>query len=799
MDFYLTILSVGRFTPTILSFIFFIYLIQRSAKEIGTFWFAIYFFFLSIYNFGYIIGYSINNGSGSYGWYLACAIVFAAASRIQISFAFPSTISNVPRRFLLFITFLLGIYSFLDYIFKAYGTNELGFSVHAYGSKYSSILIPGFSLLFYLVSIGVSFFRIFRIVSFTQAESYLKKIRISWSGSSDFRITVALICVTVLEISITVFYVLNLNKILSTILLAEIMNIGGLVIFVSYAFVYSSSAAGRTGIITRLVGITLVSFMLVFHLITKFYQEKSIYSYYLHLEESSKINYLVSDKLKHADGIYVQNIPIPKKNANQWELQLIHSFFQASTDGRFHFFKVGNLAFVGIPFEFEGKQAIGMISYDEYRSEIHKILLPSLIFFLFICILILFIFPLLFRANFIIPLNNLMKDLSKLSKESIPKDESGIANEIVTLRNAFEQMADVIKKAKGDMPEVSPQIEILSQILNSEAQKISVGNQTLIYRSTAVRKTLDEVARASRYKYPILITGETGTGKELISRLIHESSEDANGPFVAINCATLPENLWESEIFGHKKGAFTDAKNNRKGRILEASGGSVFFDEIGEMPISIQPKMLRLLQENTFVPLGSDVTLSAECRFIFATNRDLDQLVKQKLFREDLLYRIRVLPIQLPALRERIEDIPHLLRYFVDKFSLEYKIKSPEIDTRLLHRFISYPWPGNIREMENSVIRAMAGLNGEVLGLENFNSLGFDSKLNSDSSPAVFREGKVTSYEEEVKNFSRKLIESVYRENKRNVTKTAEALSMKRTTLRYQLLELGILDAKNDK
>lgn len=799
MDFDITILSFGRFAPTLLSLILFIYLFQRSRKELGTIWFTYYFFFLSIYNFGYIIGYSINNSFGSYGWYLACAIVFAAASRIQISFTFPIEISNGPRRFILLITFLLGIYSFLDYIFRAYGSYELSFSVHAYGSKYSSLLIPGFSLFFYLLSILVSFIRAIRIIYFTQADSYIKKLMAAWKASSDFRITIALICITVLEISVTVFYVLSLNKVLSTNLLAEIMNMGGLLIFVSYAFVYSSSASGRTGIITRLVGITLVSFMFVFHFITKYYQEKSIHSYYLLLVEKSKINYLANKKFKLKDKIYIQEIPTPQINANEWEIEIENFYSKSITDGYFYFFKIGNLALVAIPIELDETKAIGILSYDEFRREIHKILLPSLLFYLFISLLILFIFPLLFRANFIIPLNNLMKDLSKLSKGVFQNDESGMANEIVSLRIAFDQMADIIKNAKSEMPEVSPQIEILSQILNSEAQKISVGNQTLIYRSSAVRKTLDEVARASRYRYPILITGETGTGKELISRLIHESSDDAKGPFVAINCATLPETLWESEIFGHKKGAFTDAKSDRKGRILEASGGSIFFDEIGEMPISIQPKMLRLLQENAFVPLGSDSTLNAECRFIFATNRDLDLMVKQKLFREDLLYRIRVIPIQLPALRDRIEDIPHLLRYFVDQFAQEYQIETPEIDTQLLHKLTSYSWPGNIREMENTVIRMMASMNGDILTLENFQNLGIDSKLDSESLKAISRIKSSTSYDEEVKKFIKKLIENAYRENKGNVTKTAEALSMKRTTLRYQLIELGILDSKNDK
>lgn len=796
MDIGITLFGVGRFTPTLLSLVIFVYLLQRKQKEIGTVWFTFYFFFLTIFNLGYIIGYSLNEPSGRFGWYLACSIVFAAASRLQISFTFPSEVHRSIRKILLVTSFLLGLLCVLDYILRAGGSYTFLFSTHTFGSNYSSLFIPFFSFLFYFLSIAVSLLRVVGILRHAKGRTTLKRIKDAWFQSSELTITLSLICITIAEVTLTIFYFLSVNQLLKTNVLAEILNLGGLLIFVGYSFVYSSSASGRTGIITRLIGITLVSFLVLLHSVTRFYQEQLIQSYHDHIIEQARTNFFVKESGFERYPVYTIISKREGEIAERFDDFLRQEFVNAIFDGRFYFFKLGDYRLAAVSFTVGEKNILGILPYDEYRKQIHKILYPSLLFFSIMALLILFAFPLLFRANFIIPLNNLMKDLSELSPGSSKKGTIPVANEILSLRKSFLQMAELIKKAKGNMPEVSSQIEILDKILNLESQKIQIGNQTLVYRSQAVRKTLEEVSQASRFRYPILITGETGTGKELIAKLIHESSEEAKGPFVAINCATLPESLWESEIFGHRKGSFTDARSDRKGRILEASGGSVFFDEMGEMPLSIQAKMLRLLQENTFSPLGSDQTLSAECRFIFATNRNLDEMVKQKSFREDLLYRIRVIPISLPALRDRVEDIPDLIRFFVDRFASQYQIKSPEIDTQLMQRLIAYPWPGNNREMENTVIRAMAGHKGEVLGLEHFQNLSIGPILLNHENPFAGGPTIHTSYEEQVQRFARNLIASVYHQCQGNVTKTAKILSMKRTTLRYQLIELGILDAK---
>ncbi len=798
MDFEITTLSVGRFAPTLILFALLIYLIQRKQKDLGTFWFILYFFFLTLFNIGYIIGYSINNELGRYGWYIACSVVFAAAARLQISFTFPTVIFPQVKKYLLVFCLLFGVLASLDYFFQSGTSTKQNFLVHSYGSKYVSVFIPLFSFLFYLMSLGVNLLRIIGILRGSKKINW-QSIRIVWSSSSEMRITTALFFVTLAEITLTILYLFAVNQLLKTSHLAEILNFGGLMIFVCYSFVYASWASGRTGIITRLVGISLVTFLVILHFVTRFYQEQRIGDYYQKLSLETKISYVEKNHSFDQQIVYTLDLNTQSSPNQELDRLLKSAVTKGVSDGKFRFFNFGPVSFASVEYQNSEKKLIGFVFYDEYRKSIHKILSPALLFYSLITILILFVFPLLFRANFIIPLNNLMKDLSELSPKSTNQDVDSGGNEIFILRKTFEKMAELIHKTKIQMPEVLPQIEILSKILNSESQKIHIGNQTLVYRSSAVRKTLEEVSQASRYRYPILITGETGTGKELISRLIHESSEEAKGPYVAINCATIPENLWESEIFGHKKGSFTDAKTDRKGRVAEANSGSLFFDEIGEMPINIQAKMLRLLQDNTYNPLGSDQTIFAECRFIFATNRNLDDLVRQKLFREDLLYRIRVFPIELPALRERIEDIPHLIRFFVDKFAEDYKIPAPDIDQTLLQRLIVYPWPGNIREMENRVIHAMARSQGKTLTIDHFENLNAEKM----GSAVSYRENLASSldlsFDEQIKSFSKNLIESVYRRCGGNITQAAKVLSMKRTTLRYQLIELGILGSKSDK
>ncbi|HEX9021192.1 MAG TPA: sigma-54 dependent transcriptional regulator [Nitrospirota bacterium] len=227
--------------------------------------------------------------------------------------------------------------------------------------------------------------------------------------------------------------------------------------------------------------------------------------------------------------------------------------------------------------------------------------------------------------------------------------------------------------------------------------------QNIVARSEAMRTVLEAVSRIAGTESTVYIHGESGTGKELIARAIHLASNRKDRPFVAINCAALPETLLESELFGHEKGAFTGAVRSSRGLFAQAHEGSIFLDEIGDMPLSIQAKFLRVLQERQFYPVGSEQPLDVDVRVIVATNKNLEDQVRQGLFREDLFYRIHVIPVVLPPLRERREDIPLLADYFLKKFCAQMDKKVKGFAPMAMQRLMLRHWPGNVRELENTI------------------------------------------------------------------------------------------------
>jgi two-component system response regulator HydG len=235
----------------------------------------------------------------------------------------------------------------------------------------------------------------------------------------------------------------------------------------------------------------------------------------------------------------------------------------------------------------------------------------------------------------------------------------------------------------------------------------SEGTRGIIGRSASMKRTFELIGRVAPSDASVLVHGETGTGKELVARAIHEAS-GRTGPFVAINCAAVPPTLLESELFGHSRGAFTDAKAQRTGLFLEAANGTLFLDEIAEMPLEVQPKLLRALQERKVRPVGSNAELPFNARLVCATNRDLETEAYEKRFREDLYYRINVVKIDLPALRDRGTDVLDLAQYFLDKFSARSQKGSLSLSTAAAEKLTSYNWPGNVRELENCIERAVA-------------------------------------------------------------------------------------------
>ena len=240
-----------------------------------------------------------------------------------------------------------------------------------------------------------------------------------------------------------------------------------------------------------------------------------------------------------------------------------------------------------------------------------------------------------------------------------------------------------------------------------EALKKSHQFDELIGQSPPMRKLIDRLQRVADTETSILITGETGTGKELVAQALHRRSRRQKGPFVAVNCAALPDALLESELFGHKSGAFTDAKTEHKGLFFQANGGTLFFDEIGDFPLTLQPKLLRSLEERRVRPIGGTSELAFDARIIAATNRDIETAVEENRFREDLYYRINVIQIDLPPLRERGTDILLLAQHFVEQYAIRSDKQIAGISNSASEKLLNYTWPGNIRELRNIIERAV--------------------------------------------------------------------------------------------
>jgi PAS domain S-box-containing protein len=245
----------------------------------------------------------------------------------------------------------------------------------------------------------------------------------------------------------------------------------------------------------------------------------------------------------------------------------------------------------------------------------------------------------------------------------------------------------------------------------------STGFAGIVGRNPKMVQIYRQIQKVAEHDYPVLITGETGTGKELVAAAIHSESRRHRGPFVPVNCGALPEGLVESELFGHVKGAFSGAVRDKKGRFELADGGTIFLDEVAELPRNLQVKLLRVLENHTFERVGGEQPITVAVRVISATNRDLKREVEKKRFREDLYYRLNVVPLQLPPLRERQDDIPLLLEYFLEQARSrgQHPLKFSAAAMSLLRH---YPWPGNVRELQNAVHYALAGCQGEVAGPE---------------------------------------------------------------------------------
>ncbi len=328
-----------------------------------------------------------------------------------------------------------------------------------------------------------------------------------------------------------------------------------------------------------------------------------------------------------------------------------------------------------------------------------------------------------------------------------------------------------------------------NQLLRREVQR-EYSFENIVSKNAKMKQIFEVIKKVAPYKSTILIMGESGTGKELVARALHYNSDRSKKPFVAVNCGAIPENLLESELFGHVKGAFTDAIRTKRGLFEEADGGTLFLDEIGELPPQLQVKLLRVLQEGEIRRVGDSKPIKVDVRIISATVKDLVKEVNEGRFRDDLFYRLNVLPIHIPPLRERKEDIPLLVEHFIKKFTLSTNKKVVGIDSKALEALINYRWSGNVRELENTIERAVVLADGENIMLENL--------------PPEIREFKeeevsvlpVAEEEYSIKKASRiletNLIKKALKKTRGNHTHAARLLEISHRALLYKIKEYGI-------
>ncbi len=371
--------------------------------------------------------------------------------------------------------------------------------------------------------------------------------------------------------------------------------------------------------------------------------------------------------------------------------------------------------------------------------------------------------------------------------------------------DVIDAIIEKIDKAR----EITSQVTMLKEELKDRYQL----EKTIIGNSPAMRDVYKTIGKVAPSDVTILIQGESGTGKELIAKAIHFNSKRLGKPFIALNCAAIPKELLESELFGFEKGAFTGAVERKLGKFEQANGGTIFLDEIGDMPLDLQAKILRVLQEKEVTRTGGNQSIAVDTRIVAATNQDLEERVRQKAFREDLYYRLNVVPIHLVPLRERREDIPLLVDYFVKTSCIELEVPAKQCSPEAIRTLTGYPWPGNVRELENTIKRAVILSSDPLLTVADFSSLPVQkagNMRNEELSLEALVEIKLRSSLDNIEKMEtgdlhgmvlaqveRPLIRFVLEKTRGNQVRAADILGINRNTLRKKIQELGI-DVRKD-
>ena len=387
------------------------------------------------------------------------------------------------------------------------------------------------------------------------------------------------------------------------------------------------------------------------------------------------------------------------------------------------------------------------------------------------------------QASFIcVPIKSEAKVLGTLSVDRPFTDHVSLEEDVRFLTIISGLIAQTVANIQAIQEERERLLEENRRLKRELQGKYSLEN--FIALSSRMREVIEMIERVAPSPATVLLRGESGTGKSLIARLIHYNSPRADGPFVTVACTALPENLIESELFGYEKGAFTGALNRKPGLFEQASGGTIFLDEIGDLPLSLQAKLLHVIQEKEFYRVGGTKPIKVDVRIITATNRNLEEFLEKGLFREDLYYRLNVFPIYVPALRERPTDIIPLAEFFLEKYSSQYGKKIKRLSSPAIDLLVQYHWPGNVRELENVIERAVIVCDEEVI-----RSYHLPQSLQTAESTGTKSQ---RSLAQAVRNLEVELIVEALKETKGNQSEAARMLDTSLRILNYKIRKYGI-------